>query len=87
MRWSARTWPRNHGVSLEAFIKNAFDSRGQENRYTECTVNVCAANVPGIPQAVYAVPITPMTMGIKVAQRFRSNGPDRIGSRPVAYRR
>ena len=59
-----------HGVSLEAFIKNAFDSRGQENRYTECTVNVCAANVAGIPQAVYAVPITPMTIGIRVGQRF-----------------
>ncbi len=57
-------------LSLEAFIKNAFDERGQENRYTPCTVSVCAAQVSGIPQAVYVVPIQPMQVGIKLGQKF-----------------
>jgi iron complex outermembrane receptor protein len=59
-----------NGLSLEAFIKNAFDTRGQENRYTPCTISVCASNQPGIPQAVYVVPIQPMQVGIKLGQKF-----------------
>ncbi len=57
-------------LSFEVFLKNAFDSRGQENRYTPCTVQVCAATIPGIPKALYVAPIQPMTVSIKLAQRF-----------------
>jgi iron complex outermembrane receptor protein len=60
-----------HGLSFEAFLKNAFDSRGQENRYTPCTVSVCASNqVQGLAPAVYVVPIQPLQVGIKMGQRF-----------------
>jgi outer membrane receptor protein involved in Fe transport len=57
-------------LSLELFLKNAFDSRGEVNRFTPCTISVCAAAYPGVPPAVYAVPIPPLTVGLKVAQRF-----------------
>ncbi|THD77765.1 MAG: TonB-dependent receptor [Phenylobacterium sp.] len=57
-------------TSLELYVKNAFDSRGQINRYTPCTVNVCAANIPGIPQAVYVVPVQPTTVGVRLGQKF-----------------
>ena len=49
--------------SIEAFILNAFDERGQILRYAECTTAVCG-NQP------YIVPIRPMTVGIRVGQRF-----------------
>ena len=58
------------GMSIEGYVKNAFDERGQENRYTPCTVAICAAEVPGIPQAVYVVPIQPMQVGVKIGQKF-----------------
>ena len=56
--------------TAELFIKNAFDTRGQLNRYTPCTVSVCAASYPGIPAAIYVVPIQPMTLGIRFGQTF-----------------
>ncbi len=57
-------------TSMELFIKNAFDEHGQLNRYTPCTVSVCAASYPGIPAAVYVVPIQPLTVGIRFGQKF-----------------
>jgi outer membrane receptor protein involved in Fe transport len=58
-------------TTAELFIKNAFDERGQVNRFTPCTTAVCAAAYPGFtPAAVYVVPIQPMTIGIKIGQRF-----------------
>jgi len=57
-------------LSAELFIKNAFDSRGQVNRYTPCTTGICAAAYPGIPPAVYVVPIQPLTVGIRFGQKF-----------------
>ena len=57
-------------TSVELFVKNAFDSRGQVNRYTACTIGICAATYAGIPTTVYAVPIQPMTVGLKVGQKF-----------------
>ena len=58
--------------SIELFVKNAFDTRGQQNRYTPCTVSVCSAAYPGAgaPAAVYVVPIQPLTVGVKVGQKF-----------------
>ena len=60
---------KNH-TSLELFIKNAFDTHGQINRSTPCTIAVCAASYPGVPQAIYVVPIQPMTVGVKFGQKF-----------------
>ena len=68
-------------TSFELFIKNAFDERGQLNRFTPCTTSVCAPGYPagvgsnGIaypatPPAVYIVPTTPLTIGIRLGQKF-----------------
>jgi outer membrane receptor protein involved in Fe transport len=57
-------------LTVELFAKNLFDERGQVNRYTPCTVNICAATVPGIPKAVYVVPVQPMTIGVRMGQKF-----------------
>jgi outer membrane receptor protein involved in Fe transport len=60
----------HNDLTVELFVKNAFDTRGQVNRFTPCTVAICAVSYPGVPAAVYVVPITPLTVGIKVGQRF-----------------
>jgi iron complex outermembrane recepter protein len=57
-------------LSLDLFIKNLNDSRGEENRYTPCTIRVCAATIPGIPSAIYVVPIQPFLVGIRLSQKF-----------------
>lgn len=57
-------------LSLELFVKNLFDTRLLENRYTPCTTNVCGATYPGVPTATYVVPIQPMTIGFKIGQKF-----------------
>ncbi len=59
-----------NNLTVDLFLKNAFDARGEVNRYTPCTVSTCAAAYPGVPPAVYVVPIQPLTVGIKLAQRF-----------------
>jgi len=63
-----------NGLSLEVFIKHAFDERGEVNRYTPCTVSICSAGYtdvsPSVKPAVYVVPIQPMTIGIRVGQKF-----------------
>ena len=56
--------------TAEVFIKNAFDARGQLNRYTPCTTSVCASAYPGVPAAVYVVPTQPLTVGIRFGQKF-----------------
>ena len=58
------------GLSLELFVKNFLDERGQINRYTPCTVSVCAAVVPGAASAVYVVPIQPRLIGIRFGKTF-----------------
>ncbi len=61
-------------LSLTLFIKNAFDERGQVNRSTPCTTNVCGSGYtdvsPAVNPAVYVYPIQPMTIGFKVGQKF-----------------
>jgi outer membrane receptor protein involved in Fe transport len=57
-------------LRLDLFVKNAFDSRGQVDAFTPCTVSVCLANVPGIPRPLYVVPVQPLTVGIKVGESF-----------------
>jgi iron complex outermembrane recepter protein len=61
----------HNNLSLELFVKNAFDTRGELNRYTPCTISVCAANLGGgVAPAIYVVPIQPMTVGIRLGQKF-----------------
>jgi outer membrane receptor protein involved in Fe transport len=57
-------------LSVELFAKNLTDSRGQLNRYTPCTLNVCGAVFPGVPRGLYVVPITPRLIGLRFGQRF-----------------
>jgi iron complex outermembrane recepter protein len=61
---------QRNNLTLEIYLKNAFDTHGQLSRFTPCTTSVCAATYPGIPTAIYVVPIQPLTLGIKVGQRF-----------------
>ncbi len=56
--------------TAELFVKNAFDARGQLNRYTPCTTSVCTSAYPGVPAAVYIVPTQPLTVGIRFGQKF-----------------
>jgi outer membrane receptor protein involved in Fe transport len=56
--------------SVEFFAKNLTDERGQLNRYTPCTLSVCGAAFPGVPRALYIVPIQPRLIGIRIGQTF-----------------
>jgi iron complex outermembrane receptor protein len=60
--------------SLDFFLQNAFDSRGEVSRFAECVENVCAAQNTGVPQypngQVYVVPIAPRTIGVRFTQDF-----------------
>ncbi len=58
-------------LTVEAFVQNAFDERGQQTRFTECAAQVCANQEPNSPPGVvYVVPIRPQTFGIRFGQRF-----------------
>jgi outer membrane receptor protein involved in Fe transport len=57
-------------LSLELFAKNIADERGELNRYTPCTLSVCGAAFPGLPRAVYVVPIQPRLVGVRISQTF-----------------
>jgi len=56
--------------SVELFVKNAFDERGQVDRFTPCTTSVCAPGYPGVPPAVYVIPTQPLTIGLRLGQKF-----------------
>ena len=58
------------GMSVELFVKNLTDSRGELNRYTPCTLNVCGATFPGVPRGLYIVPIQPRLLGLRFGQKF-----------------
>jgi len=53
----------SNNMTIEAFIQNAFDKRGQLSRNTSCATSYC-----GIYYRVY--PIKPQLFGIKVGQKF-----------------
>lgn len=50
-------------ISVEAFIQNAFDSRGQLSRNTACAISACNQNFRSYP-------IKPQIFGLKFGQRF-----------------
>jgi iron complex outermembrane receptor protein len=60
----------NDSFNASIFLKNAFDERGQIYRYAECPANVCATQTNNHQGVVYAVPIQPLTFGIKFGQKF-----------------
>jgi iron complex outermembrane receptor protein len=49
--------------TVEVFLKNAFDKRGEVTRTTECAIQVCGPET-------YIVPIRPMLVGVKFGQDF-----------------
>ncbi len=49
--------------SLDFYIKNVFDNRGQIARYAECQASVCG------PQT-YIIPVQPLTVGIRLTRDF-----------------
>lgn len=59
--------------SLDVYVNNAFDTRAQLFKYTECAEQVCAAHnvVPQYPNGqVYIVSNQPRTIGIRFMQNF-----------------
>ncbi len=59
--------------SLDLFIDNVFDKRGQLYRYTECAEAVCGAAgvVPQYPNGqVYTAPTHPRMIGVRFSQKF-----------------
>ena len=58
---------KRDNLTATFFIKNMFDSRGEIARYAECAA--CYTNPAGQTN-IYIVPITPITFGVKVGQKF-----------------
>ncbi len=50
--------------SVELTLLNAFDTRAQLYRYTECTISVCGAGT------TYIVPNKPRTISLRVGTKF-----------------
>lgn len=57
----------NQGWSLEAYVTNLFDVRGENYLSTQCFISVCANPINGI---VYEVPNQPRTFGIKLGYDY-----------------
>lgn len=63
-------------TSFELFLKNAFDERGQTNRFSECETCQAPSPMSTIPPAlrvapaVYVSVIQPLTVGIRLGQKF-----------------
>jgi iron complex outermembrane receptor protein len=63
-------------TSFEVFVKNATDTRGQTNRFSPCDTCEAPTPNPGIPPsqqvapAIYVSVIQPLTVGIRLGQRF-----------------
>jgi iron complex outermembrane receptor protein len=63
-------------TSFEVFVRNATDSRGQTNRYSPCETCEAPGNAFGLPPsqqvapAIYATVIQPLTVGIRLGQKF-----------------
>ena len=53
----------NDRISVELYVKNAFDGRGDIYRYAECATQVCGAET-------YRVVYTPRTIGLRFGQKF-----------------
>src|SRR5262249_30618405 len=63
MQLDLATGLRTDAWSLEVFVKNVTDTRGDLYRFSECSTQVCG-------HQTYQVPIQPRTIGIRFGQRF-----------------
>jgi outer membrane receptor protein involved in Fe transport len=66
---------KKNSWSLDFYIKNAFDQRGQTSRFTTCSETVCGnpdhLPVPGYENGqVYITPVQPRVIGIRFSQDF-----------------
>ena len=70
---------RKNDWSLDLFVKNAFDERGQLGRFFACSEAICGNGVGGsafpVPPEyadgqVYIVPIQPRTVGVRWSMEF-----------------
>ncbi len=64
---------KKNGRSLDFYVTNVFDQRGQLYRFAECAEAVCAAHnvVPAYPNGqVYTVMTQPRTFGLRFTQEF-----------------
>jgi len=59
-----------NNVTVELFLKNAFDARGEVNRYTPCRLDLRRRPIPARRRRCTLVPIQPLTGGAQGAQRF-----------------
>ncbi|MGA1730340.1 MAG: TonB-dependent receptor domain-containing protein, partial [Steroidobacteraceae bacterium] len=55
---------RLEGMSVELFINNAFDERGENDRWAQCDALICGFS------GTYITPIQPRTIGLRFGQRF-----------------
>jgi hypothetical protein len=63
---------------VDFYLKNAFDQRGELNRYAECEVTICGPITDGrktpeqlaLPGQTYIIPVQPRTIGIRVTRDF-----------------
>ncbi len=59
--------------SLDVYVNNVFDKRGQLYKFVECDTSICGAHdvVPQYPNGqIYTVPTLPRTIGIRFRQDF-----------------
>ena len=57
-----------NNLSIEVFIKNAFNERGQINRSSPCTT--CEVPNGPYPAFIYVTPTTPLLVGLRFGQKF-----------------
>ena len=61
------------GFTLEAYVTNVLDERGQGYRYAQCGASVCATDgttVPGVVGNVYITPNQPRTFGLRMGYKY-----------------
>ncbi|MBS0590545.1 MAG: TonB-dependent receptor [Proteobacteria bacterium] len=65
---------KKNAWAFDVYMKNAFDSRGELNRFAECATQVCVqpAGSPNFNSfgQYYVVPIQPRTIGFRVTRNF-----------------
>lgn len=55
---------RNGQYSGELFLQNAFDKRGQADRWAQCDATICGIT------GTYITPVRPRTIGVRFGQKF-----------------
>ena len=54
----------NKSFSVELYVNNAFDEKGQVDRWAQCDATVCGV------EGTYITPVPTRTFGLKFGQRF-----------------